>query len=734
LWDLATGKQIRTYHGASKGRKAMALSADGKVVACADKKGLIRLWDVADGRLLATLSQTGGGQLTALAFTADGKRLAALGSQEGTSQEARLLVVATGKILRRFDTGCPADGVALAPDGRTAASLNDRGAPRLWDVATGASRDLMHDQPAACGRLSFSPDGKTLLEAETDKKRLHLWDVATARERQLELSGLSNEKSNIVLSPDRLTVAGSDNTFVLRLWDAATGKPLLAFPGHAAAPGHLAFSPDGKALTSWADDGVFRWDVANGRPTCPTPRLGSVVRERTGNSRWAVCFDWLALADRGKVSLYDCRLGTSVGEWSVDTKDKDLVDLAFSPRGDRLALAASDGKVWVWQIPAGRLTQVLDTAEKGGPAEWVLFHPDGRTLATGSGTGDRAPGCTAPCVLLWEIATGKHLGQVAASPESCGDVVLLSEEWQCSFSPDGQTLFACNSGSLFVWDLAERRDVTYRYAPEEDEGVTLYWRVAVSPDGRLLARVSGHSILDVCEAASGKRLVRLTDRCPSISYLATGGGAVAAFSPDSRTLATGCQEDGSILLWNLPELFRIAHEDAISDKSVDGSRLWEALAADDIAEVYRAIGLLAADEKTALAVMAKHLRPIAPPAPKRLATLLHDLDSDVFRTREHATRELEQMGQAAHPFLERVRKGPASLEVRRRAERVLAELPPGSAERLREVRAVQVLEYLGTPAAQALLGRLATGMAEARLTQDAKMSLERLRHRAARKL
>jgi len=66
------------------------------------------------------------------------------------------------------------------------------------------------------------------------------------------------------------------------------------------------------------------------------------------------------------------------------------------------------------------------------------------------------------------------------------------------------------------------------------------------------------------------------------------------------------------------------------------------------------------------------------------------------------------------------------LEVRRRVERLLAQLQPRAPERLREGRAILVLESRTTPAARRLLARLAAGVPGARLTQEAKAALKRL--------
>src|SRR5262249_18530928 len=123
------------------------------------------------------------------------------------------------------------------------------------------------------------------------------------------------------------------------------------------------------------------------------------------------------------------------------------------------------------------------------------------------------------------------------------------------------------------------------------------------------------------------------------------------------------------------------------------------------------------------ALLRAHLFPVPPADGRRLARLVTDLDSDSFETRERATRELALLGDLAEPALRQALENRPSPELRRRAQRLLAKL---EGPKLRQVRAVEVLELVGTPEAQKLLQELAGGAPSARLTQEAKASLGRL--------
>src|SRR5262249_34031554 len=97
--------------------------------------------------------------------------------------------------------------------------------------------------------------------------------------------------------------------------------------------------------------------------------------------------------------------------------------------------------------------------------------------------------------------------------------------------------------------------------------------------------------------------------------------------------------------------------------------------------------------------------------------------------REKAHRELAGLGERAEPILRTSAQDPASSEAKRRIEVLLAALdgPPADADVVRQIRAVELLERIGTSEARQLLVALAQGDAAARLTREAAGALRRMR-------
>src|SRR5262249_10179622 len=104
-----------------------------------------------------------------------------------------------------------------------------------------------------------------------------------------------------------------------------------------------------------------------------------------------------------------------------------------------------------------------------------------------------------------------------------------------------------------------------------------------------------------------------------------------------------------------------------------------------------------------------------------------------FDERERAERGLEDLGELAEPALRKALQGTTSAEVRRRLTGLLAKLGGATVapEPARGLRCVEALEHIGSQEARRALGQMAQGAPEARLTREAKASLQRLAKRAA---
>jgi hypothetical protein len=199
-----------------------------------------------------------------------------------------------------------------------------------------------------------------------------------------------------------------------------------------------------------------------------------------------------------------------------------------------------------------------------------------------------------------------------------------------------------------------------------------------------------------------------------------------AISPDGRKLAAGFAF-AAVQFWDLtPQAW--PHQG--KQPNLDGKELdkfWADLAEEGPGRAHEAIWTLGAAGDPAVAYLKDKLQP-AKSATDQVRELLLKLDSDKFAVREAAFGSLKKLGPVIEAELVAALDGKVSPEVRKRVQKLLDswDKRPASAEELRQVRAIQVLERISSADARAVLARLADGATGAWLTQQARLALTRL--------
>lgn len=268
VWDVADGKLVwekKSGHGGSTVR-SVAYSPDGKLLATGSFDKTVKLWDANTGSELKTLrghSQS----VRLIAFSPDGKLLASCG-EEGT---VILWEVATGKAVHILKGHtATVRTVAFSPDGSLLASGSSDETIRLWDRKTGTLKKTLEGHRASVRSVAFSPGGGTLASCSLDNT-VRLWDVASGRER-VTLGRHSLSVKSLVYSPDGRFIASGGNDRVVNLWDTDSGRLIKRLTGPTSHVWHVAISKDGKLLAACgADRTIFIWKLDTAvAPKAPT--------------------------------------------------------------------------------------------------------------------------------------------------------------------------------------------------------------------------------------------------------------------------------------------------------------------------------------------------------------------------------------------------------------------------------------------------------------------------------
>jgi WD40 repeat protein len=356
VWDVKTGQAVQTLRGHAGWVDALAVSPDGATLYTSSFDDSLIAWDLSGTRgLVKQLTRTAG-EVGAVAFSPQNPDLLAL---VGSVGPARLWSVA-----RRAPIGTPlqargglASTVAFSPDGRVLAAGNRAdGTVRLFDPATHARIGLLKatTNPDEVTGVAFNPDGKQLATAGADGSAI-LWDLSkqppVGHPHYPRPDKLGLAVAAVAFSPDGSTLAwGMDESTVVltRVADGTVLHTLTVTGSTSTWVNAVAFSSDGRTLAAGTWDGHERlWDPSTGAPRGPAwlARGGPVL-----TTSFSPDGRMLATSGLGSAELWDAASEKQLGTLSTGGLAFKAALAAFDPTGHTLVTAFEDGTVLLWAV------------------------------------------------------------------------------------------------------------------------------------------------------------------------------------------------------------------------------------------------------------------------------------------------------------------------------------------------------------------------------------------------
>ncbi len=600
LWEVSSGRELRTYNGHQSIVNDVVFTPDDKILISASKDGQIYFWDVLTGNILKNYAQpnenilrlalspngnylavgsTGDNinvydtRLDSIIYSVKGSRMArdnvfinAQGTKLITGLDNRKVLIyelSTGKFLKEympvdgFCGGCITQGITT-PTGEIILATRDVGIKLYKEDEL--VKTFWEEPEEIFSALNISKQGDLLVAVDEDS--VVVWDVAKGQKKykldlnQKELfpkygidlthkiiSRRSDKFNDANFSPDGRWLVTGDNSNIITLWDAQSGKKVSSLYGYLSFPpedglgldpnsywesftssllalkNDVQLSPDGKyAYRSKIGFEVRKWELATGQ----------IVQRYGGHNKVVLDFDLskngsLLLTGSGDrtAHLYDANTGTLL---KVFKGHQGMIwDVSFSNDESRMVSSSSDGSVRVWDIKTGeQLSQfyLSDDRKIIITGYTVKFSPNDLYLIIGNTKGK---------LERWEISTGKKVQEFVGHTNVSMDF---------EFFDNGKKLASVGwDNSVKTWDMGTGFQIR-KFDAHQDP----VHAIAINTAGNWMATAGTDRVAILWDINSGKLLKKFVGHKSIISSV--------QFSPDNKHLITG-SIDGITKIWDL---------------------------------------------------------------------------------------------------------------------------------------------------------------------------------------
>jgi WD40 repeat protein len=559
----------------------LAWSPNGQHIGTASLDGTARIWDVATGQCLSTLTGHTG-PVEAIAWSPDSAHLAT------TSRDQHIRLWSTaGELVARLSR--PTNvirAVAWSPNGKMIASGSDE-LLRVWDAQSHKLINQFSGHEDSIFGLAFSPDGERLVTGSHDRT-VRIWNVMSGK--CLVLAGHENLVESVAWSPDGTRVASASTDQSARIWDAISGMQLQYIRGHTDSVWNVSWSPDGAWLATCSADRTARiWNSSNATETVALRGHAGQVFDIT----WSPDGERLATASADKTARIwraNAIGGEVVSLIGHAGPIRDIVILAPSDsrQGQELiATCGEDRTIRIWDTAGDQINVLKGHADSVLHIAWerMLFSCSSdrtirnweninncatarfvvecdhfpETISVGV-TGRLASGERDGTIRIWDAVDGSPIAPMSGHQQLVADL---------AWSPSGSFLAsASDDRTARIWNMSTFQEIALMVG--HDSWVD---SVSWSPDEQLIVTGSADQTVRIWSVATGQQIAILLghqDRVHSV-----------AWSPDGTLIATGSY-DSTVRVWDAHAYTEVGvvgvHRDKVTSVawSTDGKRVLSA--------------------------------------------------------------------------------------------------------------------------------------------------------------
>ena len=567
LWDISTGRILRTLDGHTSKVNALSFSNDGKLLVSGSYDKTIKVWEVSTGMNLQTL-EGHTSPVQTVAFSPDDLIVASGSgdfSQDSSDTSIKIWEVLSGKMIQSFEGHQKSTStLTFNSNGRYLVSGGWDNKVILWSVSNKKKLREYSGHSEKINTVKFNPDGMSFASCSQDKT-IKTWDIVSGELLYTLPDNLGNSNSFSYSVDGKYIISGGVN-HQINLWRSQNGKLIKNFPTKLSWISSVVYNPEGNIIACGNElEQTVVLNVEQGEMICKLTGYSKKVTGLSFNSNG----DKLAIVNDGNdILLWDMPTGKIIKKYSGHKGD--VRSIKFSPVNDEILSGSADKSVMIWNSDKDGNRKTFRAHRKGIFS--VAYHPSGKLFASGSADGT---------VILWDK------NQLTPIDTLFGKTSAYYEPaWGLDFSPNGKFLLSAGHNHLLkVWDITSgnliakanahngavravktSRDSQFIFTAGYDK-IIKKWAgngtvikefvghknevlcMEMHPTKNIIASGSRDKNIILWDTETGKKLHELKSHDADINQL--------VFSPDGKYLVSA-GDDSRITLWDLAKMRELA--------------------------------------------------------------------------------------------------------------------------------------------------------------------------------